>query len=138
AEFIRLAGLLRADTEQIRKGMDVAFRNNKPGTLKKRLEVPLRDYDAAAGALQAALAAVVVGPPTVRTTADDFGRVADKSLSACFALWDRDVQELDELLQARIDRDAGRKHLVYLLAAVFLILVLGFQMVAFWPSKRQA
>ena len=71
-EFIRLAGLLRSNGEDTRKGLDVAFRNNPAANLKASLDQPLRDHLAATDAFLHAIDSDVV---KARDDHDSAGRL---------------------------------------------------------------
>jgi signal transduction histidine kinase/DNA-binding response OmpR family regulator len=131
AEFIRLVGLLRSNAEETRNGMGIAFRNNPANNLRDSLQDALRQHLAETEALLRAIETEVIKAPTVRLSAADYDRLAQKGLEANFSLWDRTIKELDGLLQTRSDGFARKKYLVEALAALALTLV-AYLWVAFY------
>ena len=131
-EFIRLAGLLRSNWEDTKKGLDMAFRNNPANNLKASLEQPLRDYLATTDAFLRAIDSDIVKAQTTTIQPDVYDRFVQQSLETNFDLWDRSVIALDGLLQARIDGFARKKYLVESFAAATLLLVVYLSMAIYF------
>jgi signal transduction histidine kinase/CheY-like chemotaxis protein/HPt (histidine-containing phosphotransfer) domain-containing protein len=131
-EFIRLAGLLRSNWEDTRKGFDVAFRNNPAANLKASLERPLRDHLAATDAFLRAIDSDVVKAETITIPPDAYDRFVQHGLETNFDLWDRSVISLDGLLQARIDGLVRKKSLVESFALMVLLLVIYLAMAIYF------
>ena len=60
-------------------------------------------------ALLRAIETEVIKAPTVRLSAADYDRLAQKGLEANFSLWDRTIKKLDGLLHTRSDGFARKE-----------------------------
>jgi PAS domain S-box-containing protein len=119
-----LLGLLHSNIGATSKGMGVAFRTNS--ATQATLDTPLQVY---AGATQALLSQVdqqIVVAPSINTPRNTFDTTMSQASAASFAFWDRSVEALDSLLQARRDRFNQQKYLSIAVTALGLALVVYF------------
>jgi signal transduction histidine kinase/DNA-binding response OmpR family regulator/HPt (histidine-containing phosphotransfer) domain-containing protein len=131
-EFIRLAGLLRSNWEDTKKGLDMAFLNNPAANLKASLAQSLRDHLATTDAFLHTLNNDVIKAQTTTIQPDAYDRFVRQSLETNFDLWDQSVIALDGLLHARIDGFARTKYLVESFALVTLLLVIYLSMAIYF------
>jgi signal transduction histidine kinase/DNA-binding response OmpR family regulator len=130
AEFIRLAGLLQANIDAIKAGMEIAFQNNPTGKLKAALADPLRNFTATADRTFADLTQFV-NTSGLAVQAVSYDQLAVELMDSGFALWERDVVELDGLLQARIAGFVRNRNIAVAFAGLMLALV-AYVLVAFY------
>ncbi|MCE9566248.1 MAG: response regulator [Planctomycetes bacterium] len=133
AEFVRLVGLIRANAEETRNGMQTAFRNDASNTLSRPLEDPLRRWLAETDSLLRATEAGAINSRTVTVSPEDYDRLARGSLEANFSLWDRAISDLDGLLRARREGFVLKKVLV-ICATIAALLLVAYLWVAFYAS----
>ena len=122
AEIIRLAALLRDNREETQRAFEIAFRDNPAQTLNLRLTPLLKQFLDAIDALLNVLDADENLAEISATSRNDLARLVRQGLNANFALWDQAVNDLDGLLQSRIDGIARRAKAVLILS----FCVIGF------------
>ncbi|HSX80168.1 MAG TPA: ATP-binding protein, partial [Candidatus Saccharimonadia bacterium] len=119
AELNQLLGRFQAHLDALHKGMKVAFQHTQSPTLRPRLERSLREYTSA---LQAVLAWLQhQAAPLGDTQAAEAPSVFRRAWEAAFTLWDESIDELDRLLQARIEGFERRRNLLVALALAALL-----------------
>ena len=132
-EATRLAGLIQANLEQSRAGLEVAFRSNPAQDLKPRLGDALRAHEAAlADALATLRKELVQGMWTTLQPAA-YDALMRRASAANEGLWERSATELERLLQARISGFEKRQAFVAIFAVLTLLVVL-YLWVAFYSS----
>src|SRR5215208_1331874 len=107
-----LAGLIRANVDATARGMGSAFRNSRAAGLKPSLEQPLDEFTTAAGAFLETVDREFISKTSTDVEPLNHQVAGIKALDASFGLWDRTVVELDQLLQARMDRLYQRERLI--------------------------
>ncbi|MGH8602329.1 MAG: HAMP domain-containing protein, partial [Gammaproteobacteria bacterium] len=135
ARLVELGGLVQTYLKGTENGLELAFRNNPTRNLRPSLEQPRREFITVTGArfdtlhrelirqladiyriyLGGRAQSITIQPQTYRAA-------AAAALAGSFDLWDRCIDELDALLQARIDRFARTKYLVEIATALGLLL----------------
>ncbi|HEV8714506.1 MAG TPA: PAS domain S-box protein, partial [Candidatus Binatia bacterium] len=136
ARLIVLAGLVRANLDETKNGLSVAFRNNPAQNLQRVLEAPLQAFLTTTEGFLATLTKEIINAEAIHTSSAAYVASASQALDASFHLWDRTVSELDGLLQARIDKFAQKKHLVEIFVLLVLVVVL-YLWVAFYVAVRR-
>ena len=123
-ELIRLSGLMQSHIEQARYGMSVAFGSNRAQLLKPRLGEALQSYDNAISDLLAGVRSEIIQPERIKLERAGYDALVGKAQAANENLWERNIQELDVLLQERIDGYVAKKHFIQVFAALLLLIVL--------------
>ena len=126
-------GITGFQPEQVRVGMSVAFRNNPAQNLKPRLGEALQAYDAAMTDYLVALRREIAQATNTTMGLAAYEALVQKAYAGNVNLWDRDVAELDGLLQVRIDGFARRQYFIATFAALALLAVL-YLWIAFYSS----
>ncbi|MBK9940992.1 MAG: PAS domain S-box protein [Kouleothrix sp.] len=124
AQLITLNGLIEANLEAIDHGMGVATRNNATGTLRPAIEDAQTTYLATVSTLLEQNRQGLIKPGAIRIQPDAYRTQVLAALAASFGFWDRAVDQLDTLLQVRIDRFNQRKYLAFGVTGAVLLLVL--------------
>jgi signal transduction histidine kinase/DNA-binding response OmpR family regulator len=133
AEATRLAGLLQSNLEQTRGGMGVAFKNNPAQNLKPQLGETLQAYDVALSDFLAALRRELIQAPSTTRDPAAYDALIQKAQAANANLWERDIGQLDGLLQARIGGFSRKVHFIAAFAVLALLAVL-YLWIAFYSS----
>ena len=133
AQFIVLIGAIRANLDQTKKNAERCFANNPSGTAKPRLQKPYDDFNLATTAALDRLNRDLVETKTPTMDAPTAATVLLRPLEMSQDLWHRVVRELDELMQARIDKHKGRRNIAWV--STFVILgVVSYLWIAFYAS----
>ena len=122
-ELIRLAGLIQSHLEQARAGMAVAFGSNPAQALKPRLSEALQAYDNAVSDLLVGVRSEIIQPERIGLEPAGYDALVRKAHAANVNLWERNIKELDRLLQARVDGFATKKHFIEIFVVAFLVIV---------------
>jgi len=101
ARLIALMGKLKQLNTDLSRKMTVAFNNNPTGNLRPVLLTRLQQLNQAIEQLTNQMDALSLNPRSLQ--AITYSDLSAKSLQQSFVLWDETVQELDFLLQKRID-----------------------------------
>ncbi|NJO78038.1 MAG: response regulator [Cyanobacteria bacterium RM1_2_2] len=120
-KLIALSSLIRANVKAAQKGIFTAFRNNSAQNLQPVLQPPLQTFVRTHEALLAKLDQTVIQPSTVLLSAAESERFLGNASTISSNFWQRLADELDRLLQARIQ---GFRWKTYWIKA-FTLLVLG-------------
>ena len=123
-ELIRLSGLIQAHIEQARYGMSVAFGSNPAQQLKPRLSEALQAYDNAVSDLLVGVRSEMIQAERIKLERAGYDALVRKAQAANENLWERNIQELDALLQQRIDGYVAKKRFIQVFAALLLLIVL--------------
>jgi PAS domain S-box-containing protein len=122
-------GVAHANVEATQKGINVALDNHPAQTLRPLLDKPLRNWLAVTSSYLNLLQSKLIEPETIQLhhPSTEYDRTAIAALETSFKLWQQTVNQLDELLQARIDRLRDRTCLVDIFALlVFCVVGYGF------------
>ncbi len=133
--LVELGGLIQSHLKATENGLELAFRNNPPGTLSAILEKPRGEFVTVTGARFDTLHRELIGQladlyriylggraQSITIQPQTYRAAAAAALAASFYLWDRCIDELDALLRARIDRFARTKYLVEIATVLGLLL----------------
>jgi signal transduction histidine kinase/CheY-like chemotaxis protein len=124
AELIRLSGLIQSHIEQTRYGLSVAFGSNPAQVLKPRLSEALQSYDNAISDLLVGLRNEMIQSQRITLERDAFDALVRKAQGANKNLWERNIRELDALLQERIDGFVAKKYFIQVFATLLLLIVM--------------
>jgi signal transduction histidine kinase/DNA-binding response OmpR family regulator len=124
AELIRLSGLLQSHIEQTRYGMSVAFGSNPAQVLKPRLNEALQSYDNAISDLLGGMRNEMIQSQRITLERPGYDALVRKVQAANENLWERNIKELDALLQERIDGFAAKKRFIQMFATLLLLIVM--------------
>ena len=124
AELIRLSGLLQAHIEQTRYGLSVAFGANPAQVLKPRLSEALQSYDNAISDLLVGIRNEMIQSQRITLERAGYDTLVRKAQGANKNLWERNLRELDALLQERIDGFAAKRHFIQIFATLLLLIVM--------------
>ncbi|MDQ2996719.1 MAG: hypothetical protein M3R61_06635 [Chloroflexota bacterium] len=136
AQLTILSGVLRSNISAIVQGMDVAFANNPSGNMQPALSAALQDVITTNQTLLEQIDRGMIYAPTIAIQQEAYRALAEAALQRSFTFWDRTVDTLDQVLQARIDDANQKKNLVGIVTALVLALVL-YLWVAFYVAVRR-
>ena len=137
-KLIVLTGLLQASINDVSKGVKVSFANNTNRNLKLDLNQDLENYVSAGTTFLNFINQKIINAKIIDFKRADYQILADDILQTNFRLWNAIVDELDKLLQVRIDKFASKKHLVEIFS-ILVILISIYVFIAFERNltKRQ-
>lgn len=137
-KLIVLTGLLQASINDVNKGLKVSFANNIDRNLKTDLNQDLEKYVSAGTTFLNFINQEIINAKTIDFKRADYQIIADNILQKNFQLWNSIVDELDKLLQVRINKFASKKHLVEIFS-ILVILISIYIFIAFDRNltKRQ-
>jgi PAS domain S-box-containing protein len=136
AQLTIMSGLLRSNISAIAQGMDVAFANNPAGNMQPALSAALQDLVTTNQTLLEQIDRKMIYTPTIAIQQEAYRALTEEALQRSFTFWDRTVNTLDQLLQARIDDANQKKNLVAIVTTLVLALVL-YLWVAFYVAVRR-
>ena len=119
-----IAGLVRENLSTVEHDYDIAFQNNPRDNLRPALDTALQDYSRAVNDFLDMLDMEMLRPNRIGLTSERFEAGIARVYSTNFALWDKTIEELDSLLQARIDRSV--RELITVLVVTLAALLIGF------------
>ena len=134
AKLITLAGKLRELNQDLAINMEVGFSNNPHGNLRPKLSQDLIKFNSVVEQLTAQLDKLIYPTAVVEYYAYLDG--SDRVLTSSFELWDKSVNELDFLLQKRIDVLVTKKDLIYVFIVISLAIVV-YLFVSFYLAVMQ-
>jgi PAS domain S-box-containing protein len=137
SELLSQAGLLRLDLHKLERGLGVAFAHNPSGTVQAALDQPLAQYAAATRSLLQLVDEGAAPGARERFSAESCQNAAALVLASNSWLWDRAAQQLEIVLQHRID-SLHRQLALFLLVALVAVLVVTWLWLAFYRSIREA
>ncbi len=130
AKLITLAGKLREFNQDLAINMEVGFSNNPQGNLRPKLSQHLTQFNSVVEQLTGQLDKLI--DPTAVVEYYAYLDGSQRVLNSSFELWDKSVNELDFLLQKRIDSFVARKRII----AVFVLIILVLVIYLFWSFYR--
>jgi signal transduction histidine kinase/CheY-like chemotaxis protein len=122
-ELIRLSSLIESHLEQARAGMAVAFGSNPAQVLKPRLSDALQSYENAVSDLLGGIRSEIIQRERIALEPAGYDALVRKAQAANQNLWERNTQELDALLQQRVNGFVTNKHFIEVFVALFLVIV---------------
>jgi PAS domain S-box-containing protein len=137
SELITQAGLLQLDLHKLERGLGVAFAHNPSGTVQPALDQPLAQYAAATRSLLQLIDETTAPDARGRFSAESYQNAAALVLASNTWLWNRAAQQLEAVIQHRIEK-LHRQLVFFLLVAMAAVLVVTWLWIAFYRSIREA
>ncbi|WP_333410356.1 PP2C family protein-serine/threonine phosphatase [Microcoleus sp. LAD1_D5] len=134
AKLITLAGQLRELNQDLAINMEVGFSNNPHGNLRQKLSDGLRKFNLVVEQLTGQLDKLI--HPTALVEYYAYLDGSERVMGSSFELWDETVNELDFLLQKRIDIFVRKKSIVVIFVLITLAIVI-YLFVSFYMAVMQ-
>ena len=122
AKLITWAGKLRELNQDLAINMEVGYSNNPHGNLRHKLSEHLTKFNSVVEQLTAQIDKLIY--PTALVEYSAYLDGSDRVLNSSFELWDETLNELDCLLQKRIDSFVAKKRINSLVVLITLALVI--------------
>lgn len=119
-KLIALSSRIQANLEATQQGMSIAF-NHSAQNLRSNLQPPLQVFVRSHQALLARLDHSLLKPATLQLSPSEYDRFAADALAANSSFWQQSVDNLDSLLQARMQ---GFRWKTYWVRAFTLVVLL--------------
>jgi serine phosphatase RsbU (regulator of sigma subunit) len=133
-QLITLSGKLREMNNDLVINMEVAFNNNPQGNLRDKLTESLKNFNWATERLTKQLDKLITS--TALVDYSSYRNQSDRAQNSSFQLWDETINELDFLLQARIDGFVNRRQIIAIFVLIILVIVI-YLFVAFYRAVMQ-
>ncbi|MBD1829703.1 SpoIIE family protein phosphatase [Microcoleus vaginatus GB1-A2] len=134
AQLITLSSRLREINDDLAINMEVAFSNNPQGNLRPKLTQDLKNFNYMIKQLTKQLNKTIY--QTVSIKYYTYINGSQVALDASFLIGDKTVNELDFLLQKRINTFVNRRQLICILVLIILALVI-YLFVSFYRAVMQ-
>jgi PAS domain S-box-containing protein len=134
-QLIVFAGLLTANLDETRSGMQVAWQNNPSQTLKPALAAPVSESLSATSTFVQTLNQLIEAD-SLNLSVAEYEATAAAALAANSHLWQETAAQLDALLQARIARFSRKIYSIEIFALLVLAVVL-YIFVAFCRNQAE-
>jgi serine phosphatase RsbU (regulator of sigma subunit) len=134
AELLILLGNLKDSNEQLKRNMEVAFKNNPKGNLRPKLTKQLSSFTSKIDLLTQELESLANTNKPIVT--DFYFLNAEDSLKQSFILWDETINELDILLHYRIDGFVNKQFTLSIFVLTILTIVL-YLFISFYLGVMQ-
>ena len=134
SQLITLSGKLKEINKDLAINLEVAFKNNPQGNLRPKLSEHLKNFNSVVDRLTQQLDKLIT--PTVSIDSSAYITQSDRVLNLSFELWDETVNELDFLLQARIDGFVRRRQIISIFVLIILAIVI-YLFVSFYRAVMQ-
>jgi len=134
AQLITFAGKLRELNKDLAINMEVGFSNNPHGNLRPKLSEHLIKFNSVVEQLTGQLDKLI--QPTALVEYYAYLDGSDRVLNSSFELWDESLNELDFLLQKRIDVFVAKKRLIWVFVLIILAIVL-YLFISFYRAVMQ-
>jgi sigma-B regulation protein RsbU (phosphoserine phosphatase) len=120
-QFIALSVKLRKLNDTLAINMNVAFKNNRQGNLGSKLTEDLKNFNFLVNQLTMTLDKLNYLSVLIEPYAYIYA--SDAVLDSSFELWDKSINELDSLLQKRIDNLIQKKCIISVIVLISLGIV---------------
>lgn len=134
AYLITLAGRLQDMTKDLARNMEVAFTKNPAGNLRPALNTDFQEYQSSTNELTAEIQQLI--NPNSPVSTNTYIALANQNLDISFELWDKVTNELDILLQRRIDGFVNRQ-LIIIIFILIIVAVVIYLFTAFYLGVMQ-
>ncbi|WP_442923210.1 PP2C family protein-serine/threonine phosphatase [Microcoleus sp. A6-C5] len=114
--------------------MEVGFKNNRHGNLRPKLSEHLTRFNSRIEQLTGQLDKLIY--PTALVEYYVYLDGSDRVIASSFQLWDENLNELDFLLQKRIDNFVAKKQIILIFVSIILAMVI-YLFVSFYRSVMQ-
>ncbi|VXD13005.1 Protein serine/threonine phosphatase with extracellular sensor [Planktothrix serta PCC 8927] len=129
-----LSGLLTNYNDKLKRALEVSFEHNPPGNLRPKLEADLNLLTDNIKTLNSGLIDVIRTGDT--TNMPQYFKDAEINIQQSLMLWDQTIDELDFLLQRRIDGFLHRQIFLFILVLIPLLIVI-YLFIGFYQSVMQ-
>jgi len=134
AQLIALMGKLKQLNTDLSRKMTVAFNNNPAGNLRPKLLTRLEQVNQTIEQLTNQTDNLILNPRSLQTIT--YSEMAEPSLQQSFSLWDETIQELDFLLQKRIDGFIRKQQ--WITAFILIVLAIAaYLFICFYHGTMQ-
>jgi serine phosphatase RsbU (regulator of sigma subunit) len=133
-QLITLSGRLREINHDLAVNMEVGFNNNPHSNLRPKLSEHLKTFNSVAEQLSQQIDKLIT--PTASIEYDDYITRSDLVMDSSFQLWDKTVNELDFLLQIRIDGFVRRRQIITIFVLIIWAIVI-YLFVSFYRAVMQ-
>jgi phosphoserine phosphatase RsbU/P len=134
AQLIALMGKLQQLNTDLSRKITVAFNSNPTGNLRPKLLIPLQEINQTIEKLTNQMDNLSLNPRSLQTKT--YSEMAEKSLQQSFQLWDKTTQELDFLLQKRIDGFVNKQQ--WITAFILIVLAIAaYLFICFYHGMMQ-
>jgi serine phosphatase RsbU (regulator of sigma subunit) len=133
-QFIALSIRLRELNDALAINMDVAFKNNNYSPREAKLNEDLKSFNFLA--LQLAAKLDKLNYPSVSIEYYAYIDASDRAFDLSFELWDKSINELDWLLQRRIDNFIRKKYMISVVVLISLAIV-TYVFVSFYQAVME-
>ncbi|MEG4168782.1 MULTISPECIES: SpoIIE family protein phosphatase [unclassified Microcoleus] len=134
SKLITWAGKLRELNQDLAINMEVGSSNNPHGNLRQKLSEDVTKFNSVVELLTGQIDKLIY--PTALVEYYAYLDGSDRALNLSFEVWDETINELDLLLQKRIDSFVTKKRIISLVVLITLALVI-YLFVSFYRSVMQ-
>ncbi|MEG4029491.1 MULTISPECIES: SpoIIE family protein phosphatase [unclassified Microcoleus] len=134
AKLITLAGKLRELNQDLAINMEVGYSNNPHRNLRQKLSDDVTKFNSVVELLTGQIDKLIY--PTALVEYYAYLDGSDRVLNSSFELWDKTLNELNFLLQKRIDSFVAKKRIISIVVLITLALVI-YLFVSFYRSVMQ-
>ena len=128
AQLIMLLGILRDSNDELTRNLNVAFNNNPPGNLRPKLTETLQLFTQEIRKLSDRVSPLIASKEVSQP--DVYFAEAEQNLKQSSILWNQIIDQLNFLLQYRIDGFVRKQILlsifIFILLAIVVYLFVGF------------
>jgi PAS domain S-box-containing protein len=135
-KLITQSTLIHTNLDAAQKGMSVAFRYNPAQNVRPKLQLPLQLFVRTNQAFLAQLDQTLIKPNRVQVSLPDYDLAATKALNASFEFWQQAANQLDQLLETRIQGFRWKIHWVKAFTLLVLLTV-GYGFLTFGRHLAQ-
>jgi PAS domain S-box-containing protein len=130
------SGLLRYNLTKLQRGYEVAYENNKSGTIKAAVDQPFAQYLSATQGLLRLVDDTLEPGGRERFSPDQYQNLAALVLLSNARLWERSAEQLKAVLEFRVGNLEGR---LYTLVSISLsaVLVVTYLWIGFYRSVME-
>ncbi|MBM0741129.1 SpoIIE family protein phosphatase [Phormidium sp. CLA17] len=133
-QLIALMSKLKQLNANLSRKMATAFNNNPTGNLHPKLLTPLQQLNRTIERLTNQMDTLSLNPRSLQTIT--YAEMAEESLQHSFSLWDATIQELDFLLQKRINGFVNKQQ--WITAFILIILAIAaYLFICFYHGMMQ-
>ncbi len=134
SQLIKILGLLKFYNHQLKNNMVKALKYQPDSNLGSKLEQSLNNFTNSINLLTDTVVPLTSNGDT--TSAKVFSIAAEQNLQKSYLLWDKTINELDLLLEKRIDGFVKRQFLLCIFISIILGVIL-YLFVAFYLGVKQ-
>ena len=133
ARLISLISLLGDYNSELAANLERAFQNNLRGNLRNALSIHLRHFVVSISEVNTYISQLASQDNNISVIKNFYYQEMERTLDDSFTLWQKVVEHLDELLEARIQRFQERKQFVLTFVAIVMVSIV-YLFVGFYLS----